>query len=32
MRATIETLGSVPVATLSDDACDTLLTAFRNRF
>lgn len=31
MRATIEVLGSVPVLTLSDKACDTLLAAFRDR-
>jgi anti-sigma factor RsiW len=31
MRATIATLGSVPVQTLSDDAYDALLAAFRNR-
>lgn len=31
MRATIEALGSVPLETLSDEACDTLLAAFRNR-
>ena len=31
MRATIATLGSVPVETLSDQAYDTLLAAFRNR-
>jgi len=32
MRATIRALGSVPVETLPDEAYDTLLTAFRNRF
>ena len=32
MRATIQALGSVPVETLSDEAYDTLLVAFRNRF
>lgn len=31
MRATIDALGSVPVETLSDEACDTLLAAFRGR-
>ena len=31
MRATIEALGAVPVETLSDQAYDTLLTAFRDR-
>jgi anti-sigma factor RsiW len=31
MRATIATLGSVPVETLSDAACDTLLAAFAER-
>jgi anti-sigma factor RsiW len=30
MRATIAALGSVPVETLSDEACDTLLEAFRH--
>lgn len=29
MRATIDALGSLPVQTLSDEACDTLLAAFR---
>jgi anti-sigma factor RsiW len=29
MRATIDALGSVPVETLSDEALDTLLDAFR---
>ena len=32
MRATISALGSVPVDTLSADAQDTLLAAFRDRF
>lgn len=32
MRATIEAVGTVPVETLSDEAYDTLLTAFRDRF
>ena len=32
MRATIMALGSAPVATLPDEAYDTLLTAFRDRF
>jgi anti-sigma factor RsiW len=32
MRTTIQALGSVPVDSLSDEACDTLLTAFRGRF
>ena len=32
MRATIEALGSVPVDTLPDEAYDTLLAAFRDRF
>jgi anti-sigma factor RsiW len=31
MRATIEALGTVPVETLSEDAIDTLLTAFAQR-
>lgn len=31
MRATIAALGSVPVETLSEEACDTLLEAFRTR-
>ena len=31
MRATIETLGSVPVETLSNQAFDTLLAVFRDR-
>lgn len=31
MRATIAALGSVPVETLSDEAYDTLLEAFRTR-
>jgi anti-sigma factor RsiW len=31
MRATIAMLGSVPVETLSDAACDTLLAAFSER-
>jgi anti-sigma factor RsiW len=31
MRTTIGALGSVPVETLSDDACDVLLAAFRER-
>ena len=31
IRATVDALGSVPVETLSDEAYDTLLTAFRNR-
>jgi Predicted transmembrane transcriptional regulator (anti-sigma factor) len=31
MRATIDALGSVPVETLSDEACETLLEAFRSR-
>lgn len=30
MRATIASLGHVPVETLPDDAIDTLLTAFRD--
>jgi anti-sigma factor RsiW len=32
MRATIAVLGTVPVETLSEEAQDTLLDAFRNRF
>ena len=32
MRATIQALGSVPVDSLSDEACDALLAAFRGRF
>ena len=32
MRATIEAMGSVPVATLPDEAYDTLLATFRDRF
>jgi anti-sigma factor RsiW len=31
MRATIDVLGSVPVETLSEEAADTLLAAFRRR-
>jgi hypothetical protein len=31
MRATIDALGSVPVETLSEEAADTLLAAFRRR-
>jgi anti-sigma factor RsiW len=31
MRATIRAVGSVPVETLSDEAYDTLLAAFRDR-
>jgi anti-sigma factor RsiW len=31
IRATIAALGSVPVETLSDSACDTLLAAFAER-
>lgn len=31
LRATIEALGSVPVETLSDQACDALLAAFADR-
>lgn len=31
MRATIDALGFVPVETLSAEACDTLLEAFRAR-
>ena len=31
MRSTIRALGSVPVETLSDEAYDTLLAAFRDR-
>lgn len=31
MRATIDALGRVPVETLSDEACDVLLAAFRER-
>ena len=32
MRATIQALGSVPVDTLPDEAYDTLLATFRDRF
>jgi anti-sigma factor RsiW len=32
MRATIDALGSVPVESLPEEAYDTLLTAFRDRF
>lgn len=32
MRATIDVLGTVPVQTLSEDAYDTLLAEFRDRF
>jgi anti-sigma factor RsiW len=32
MRATIDALGSVPMATLSTTALNTLLDAFRDRF
>lgn len=32
MRATIDVLGTVPVETLSEDAYDTLLAEFRERF
>ena len=32
MRATIKAVGSVPVATLPDEAYDTLLATFRERF
>ncbi len=32
MRATIQALGAVPVETLPDEAYDTLLAAFRDRF
>jgi anti-sigma factor RsiW len=31
MRATIRAVGTAPVETLSDEAYDTLLAAFRNR-
>ena len=31
LRATIRAVGTVPVETLSDEAYDTLLTAFRDR-
>jgi anti-sigma factor RsiW len=31
MRATIAALGTVPVESLSDEACDTLLAEFRRR-
>jgi anti-sigma factor RsiW len=31
MRATIRAVGTVPVETLSDEACDALLAAFRDR-
>jgi anti-sigma factor RsiW len=31
LRATIAALGSVPVETLSDEACDVLLAEFRRR-
>jgi anti-sigma factor RsiW len=32
MKATIEALGAVTVETLADEAYDTLLTAFQDRF
>ena len=32
LRTTIRSLGTVPVETLSDEAYDTLIAAFRDRF
>jgi anti-sigma factor RsiW len=32
LKTTIRALGTVPVESLSDEAYDTLLTAFRDRF